>query len=246
MQIVVPLAGPDFEAEDGSVKAEYLLDGQPLLRRAVESRPWWRAGEADDRDLVFVLRDTDRSRRFAAESLATWYPRARSVFLGDMTGGAAMSALAGVGLVAHLDGPLCIDLADILYDGPADMTACLNRSGVGAMIPVFPSSDPLYSYLREENGVVVEAAEKRVISTMASAGTYFFADAARYLSALAHSLQNRHQVVHKGLFFVCPVVNGIVAAGETVLAIPVQNVIDIKRCNAKKMNNETKGGGYCK
>lgn len=226
----MPLAGPDFERQDGSVKAELTIDGQPLLRRCLEGRSWWQRCQVQSEDLVFVLRDTPRSRRFAEESLAAWYPGAQVVTLSATAGGAALSALAGVALAGHAAGLLCVDLVDIEYRSTFDPVRCFaERSDVGAAALVFASTNPAYSYLRTAgDGNVVEAAEKRVISPYASAGTYVFDSAATYLEALAHNLRHREAVTHKGLFFVCPLFNGVIASGRRVILEQVHDVRDIK------------------
>jgi hypothetical protein len=228
--VIVPLAGPDFERPDGSVKAEIVVDGRPLLRRCLEERSWWRRRQVLSEDLVFVLRDAPRSRRFAGESLAAWYPGAQVVTLSATACGAALSALAGVALADHEAGPLCVDLMDIEYRTTFDPVRCFAEgSDVGAVALTFASSNPLYSYLRTDaEGRVVEAVEKRVISPHASAGTYFFDSAATYLEALAHNLRHREAVTHNGLFFVCPLYNGVIAAERRVILEKVHNVRDVK------------------
>lgn len=230
MKVIVPLAGPDFERQDGSVKAEMLIDGEPLLRRCLERRAWWQHGQVRSEDLLFVLRDAPRSRRFAGECLAAWYPGAQVVTLSATACGAAMSALAGVALIGHAAGPLCVDLVDIEYRSGFDPNLCFGeRSDVGAVALVFASTDPAYSYLRTDaDGNVVEATEKRVISPHASAGTYFFDSPATYLEALAHNLRHRADVMHKGLFFVCPLYNGVIAGGGRVILEQVHDVRDIE------------------
>lgn len=229
IRVLVPLAGPDFEMGEGRVKAEFLLDGVPLLRAALESRPWWRSGAATDADLIFVLRDTTVSRRFADTALRDWYPEAARIFIGRSTRGAALSALAGLALIDDPSAVLCVDLVDILYESAFDpVEAFAADPDLGGACLAFPSQHPFYSYLREEDGVVVEAAEKRVISENASAGTYVFRDAATYLGALAHSLSNAAAVTYRDLFFVCPLMNGVIASGRKVICSAVEGVRDIK------------------
>ncbi len=229
MKVVVPLAGPDFELPNGSVKAEHPVSNEPLLRNVLERRPWWQSGLVRDSDLVFVMRDSPRVRAFATGPLASWYPAARQVLISATTGGAALSALAGVSLIADAEAPLCVDLVDIGYRSTLDVPAALAASGAHAIALVFSSTNPLYSYLRtDERGRVVEAAEKRVISSNASAGTYIFASPAVYLNAIAHNLDRRHEVMHKGFFFVCPLYNGVLAAGGRVILEFVEDVVDIK------------------
>jgi hypothetical protein len=226
---VVPLAGPDFVRPDGSVKALMEVEGQPLLRRALESRSWWRSGALREAGLVFVLRDLEVSRAFARDVLASWYPAAHTVFLSTLTGGAALSALAGVALVAQHHVPVSIDLVDILYEDaarPEELFA--GRSRAGALALYFSADNPAYSYLElSSENRVIRSREKQVISPHASAGTYFFRSPSVYLRAAAHSLDHRERLAHRGLIFVCPALNGVVEEGWEVHAAAVTEVRDV-------------------
>lgn len=229
MRTIVPLAGPDFELADGGVKAMVESEGRPLLRRALERRPWWTSGQVRSTDLVFVLRDTPASQAFANNTLRDWYPGASVVSIGSYTRGAALSALAGIALMDRTDEAICVDLADIEYVSMLDPVARFTETNAGGIVLTFPSDNPAYSYLATDaSGRVTKAAEKRVISNVASAGTYIFRDAACYLGALAHSLTHAEDVMYRNLFFVCPLVNGLVAQGLDVLLEPVTEVVDIK------------------
>jgi hypothetical protein len=229
MRVIVPLAGPDFVRPDGSVKAEVVLQDRPLLIAALGSRPW--ATQVAPEDHVFVLMDRPETRAFASGPLLEWYPSAARVFLGQHSKGAALSALAGVAMGRAGEGPLIIDLADILYASDLEPGAVFSRdAGCGAIALAFQSRLPSYSYLRlDDEGRVVEAAEKRVISTNASAGTYIFADAPVFLNAVAHALRNFSGQQHNGLLYVCPLLNGVLAAGYSVELAPVTDVVDIKQ-----------------
>lgn len=229
MKIVVPLAGPDFERPDGSIKADTLVDGRPLLEATLERRPWWGHGRAGPADVVFVLKDTLRARAYGEDALRSRYPGAGLVYISRTTGGTALSALAALSLIGDAEAPVCVDLVDIAYRSAFDQRAAFASKDVGAVALVFPSQNPVYSYLRQDvSGDVVEAAEKRVISDQASAGTYFFANPSIYLKSMAHNLDHRQAVTHKGLFFVCPLYNGVIASGVRVVLEPVSEVVDIK------------------
>lgn len=227
---IVPLAGPDFVRADGTIKALLQVEGQPLLRRALESRSWWRSGALRSDGLVFVLRDADASRAFAEDFLASWYPGAHVVFVSTSTGGAALSALAGLALMAHRDAPVCIDLVDILYaDEARPLALFANEAKAGALSLCFASNNPAYSYLDlSYDGIMLRSREKTVISSHASAGTYFFRSPSVYMRAAAHSLDHRRELAYRDLIFVCPTLNGVVAGGWDVHVCPVSNVLDVK------------------
>lgn len=215
MKCVVPLAGPDLVHPAHGFRPLVPVEGVPLLERALRSRAW--AGQLAGSDHVFVTRAVDDIERLEAW-LADRWPGCRIVRLGSMTDGAMLSALAGIAALGGDDEVIAVDLADILFaDGPADPQALFD-AGVGAVIPVFESQEDCYSYLRSEGGRVVEAAEKRVISDAASAGVYFFRDRATYLRAAADALGQAERLTFKGIHFVCPMANCVIAQGLEVLA----------------------------
>lgn len=226
LNIIIPMAGNDFERADGSVKAEMPVEETTLLGATLEARAWWNGGAVP----VFVLRDKPVSRRYARETLLTRYPAARIVWLSEMSGGAAWSAAAGAALVAFPDAPVVVDLCDIMFDSDADIAAIFATDpNLGGLALTFGSRHPQYSYLSiGDDGRVLEAREKVVISDNASAGVYAFRNVAVFHLALAHSLQNRASLSHNGLLFVCPMLNGVVAHGLDVRTLPVRDVFDVK------------------
>ncbi|WGW06066.1 glycosyltransferase family protein [Tropicibacter oceani] len=228
MRVIVPLAGPDFVREGGALKAMIPLDGQLLLRRVLTSRPWAQGVAPEDH--AFVLIDGPETRAFARGELAQWYPGASVTFLSRYTRGAALSALAGMVSGADMGEPIVVDLADILYTSTLDPKAMFAANpACGGIALTFPSDNPAYSYLRlDAFGAFSEAAEKRVISNNASAGTYMFRDLPTYLRALAHGLENAASQTFRDLFFVCPLFNGVHDQGKSVLLAPVTDVTDIK------------------
>ena len=227
MEVIVPLAGPDFVSSAGVIKALIPFLGQPLLRHVLTSRPW----AAEVSNYTFILKDGDVTRDFVEQHLRSWYPYCSVVFLSSVTRGAACSAMAGVACQRDPHAPLIVDLADILYSSNlTNVEERLRRSPrCGGLALAFISANPLYSYLRtDETGRVVEAAEKNVISTNASAGTYIFRNSSIYLGAVAHAFGNEASQVYNGLFYVCPLFNGVLAQGKEVELERVHDVVDIK------------------
>jgi len=226
MKCVVPLAGPDLYDPERGFRPLQAFAGRGILETALRGRAWALDGSLGSSDYVFVLRETPRLDVLRCYLESGW-PGSRVATVSTLTGGALFSALAGVALVEG-DETLCIDLADIFFDGPAPFWSNWARE-VGAVTPCFLSDDPAYSYLRREGEVVVEAAEKRVISDRASAGVYFFRDCIVYLQAAAHSILNRRALAYRNTLFVCPSMNGVLAAGLKVEAPLVTNVIPMSK-----------------
>jgi hypothetical protein len=220
MKCIVPLAGPDLVHPDYGFRPMYPVDGRTLLEVAIEGRPW-RAGLTGS-DFTFVVREVKELGRLTCWLEATW-PGCTIVRLPVLTGGAMFSALSGVALQRAEGEVLCIDLADILFQGDLSDPELLFVDRVGMIVPCFRSDDPCYSYLRTEDGQVVEAAEKRVISEHASAGVYFFKDRETYLGAASHAIRNADTLAVGGVHFICPMANGVIARGQSVLIPSVED-----------------------
>lgn len=202
---------------------------EPFLHAALMQRPW--ARHAVSSDYAFVLHDREETRSFASQYLRAWFPDCRLVFMSHFSAGAALSCLAGAALQLDAsNGPIMLDLADILYSTDADPSRhfAQNRDH-GGLALTFQSSNPIYSYLRKnEHGLVVEAAEKKVISNEASAGTYAFRSGPVLLRAIAHALENSATQTYRDLFFVCPLFNGVLAQSLAVATHLVSAVRDVK------------------
>lgn len=225
MTVIVPLAGPDFVLSNGGVKAAVDVDGEPLLRRVLMSRPWVVTAKA----YIFVLHEDLPSRRFADDHLSVWFPGCATVFVSRATAGAALSVAIGVAMADVADEPLIVDLADIIIDLDEDPVRRFEDPRVHGVAVTFESSRPEYSYIRlDPSGRFVEAAEKRVISNHASAGVYLFRNAATYYRALSIALANPHVHTYNNLFYVCPLFNGVAHAGGTVEICAGRKILDIK------------------
>lgn len=232
MNVIVPLAGPDFIQEGGDIKGLLSHDGKALIRSALDSRPW----AYSVRHYSFVLHDCQQARDFANNYLTQWYKNCNLVYVSKYTRGAALSALSGICSLTNFSEPLIIDLADIIYTSNADIRSIFQRlPNVDGIALFFKSSQAQYSYLMSDlSGFLIAAAEKRVISDQASSGTYIFRNSSIFLMAVAHALQNEITQTYNKLFYVCPLFNGIIAQGRKVMLEPVSNVLDIKIIDSPK------------
>jgi hypothetical protein len=231
MQCVVPLAGPQLTHPRYGLIAKYPVDGVPLLRRTLETRPWWIDRRLRAGDLVFVLREGDELREIR-EAVTDWFPQCRIVTLSQLTKGALLSALAGAAAITKLDEPLIIDLADILYDCDLDIEQRFaSDPSTGAIATYFDADDACYSYFTfAPDGTVKFAAEKNVISRNASAGTYIFRTAGHFIAAAGRSLtQTRNELAVGNALFVCPVLNSVVRQGLRVLPVPARNIRSVSK-----------------
>ena len=108
----------------------------------------------------------------------------------------------------------------------------LNYDGA---LQVFKDKDPRWSYARvNEFGEVVETAEKKAISDLASTGLYYFKSSSRYMECYGNL------EVCGGERYVAPIFNQMLNAGQRVGVIPCKKYLcfgtpsDFDACRAGK------------
>ncbi|MBN2719111.1 MAG: hypothetical protein JXX14_24900 [Deltaproteobacteria bacterium] len=228
LQTIIPLAGPDFILPDGSLKPLYPVDGEPLIMRALQSRPWYEKSIKNSENVVFVLRDTSQTPRFK-QFLRGHFPNCRIVTSSHLTRGALLSAAAGVAVLNHPEWPVCIDLVDIIYKIDTDVERILSDDDCAGVLPWFESDNPMYSYLVIDDDNVTQTAEKKVISHHASAGTYFFKDMTTYFHAVSESMQHAEDWTYNNVFFLCPAYNSLTSGRGKIKAVQVTDVIPVSK-----------------
>jgi hypothetical protein len=218
----VPLAGPDFHDPAYGVKPFVRVGEGTLIEATLGRRHWVRTGRLKPEDMIFVLRTTPHTSGAVAQ-LDQLFPQARFIELSGETGGALLSALAGAAF-AQGDAPLVVDLADLAFEADGDMTGQILSPKADGFIPWFRSSDPAYSYLRLDGDRVIQTAEKRVISSFASAGVYSFASTSLFLRAAAGCLADPEAYRVKDALFMCPAYNVLIGQGARIAAGEVSDV----------------------
>jgi hypothetical protein len=170
--------------------------------------------------LIFAVRagDVRRYRLDSVISLAA--PGSALVSVRGQTRGAACTALLCIHHIDPDDELLILsgnEIIDTSYGGLVD--AFRNR-GLDAGVPVFHALHPRYSYVRlDENGMVVEAAEKNPISYHAMAGFTWFRRGGDFVAAAQAVIRKDAQV--NGNFFISLTLNELVLQQKKIGVVPI-------------------------
>lgn len=226
MKVIVPLAGPDLVMEDGSFRPFFPYKNGELVPTILKSRAWYQNGEVVDSDFIFVIRKVEGIETLK-EKFESHFPGCQFVTTESLTGGALLSASLGVSMVTNFQEALCIDLADIDYDCSLNVTKQFEKRKMSGYLLAFRSENKKYSYLKTEGNNVFECAEKRVISNIAFAGTYFFNNSQSFFEAVSESIANRDEYSFKGILFMCPSYNGLIKKGKSVEFDFIENVNEV-------------------
>ncbi len=215
MIVLIPLAAPTdpfFSRSDYHFPKPLIeLQGRPMVELVIDNL---RTLDEDVR-FVFVLRSED-CRAFNLDQVVRLAARGAAdvVILDRPTDGALCSCLMAIDHI--VDGePLVVANGDQILD--IDLPGAISsfrRASADAAVITFDSVHPRWSYVRLEDGRVIEAAEKRPISRNAVAGFYYFRDGADFVACAMDAVKAGQS--SDGRFFISASLNQAVLRGLNV------------------------------
>ncbi|WP_417481986.1 glycosyltransferase family 2 protein [Maricaulis sp.] len=119
---------------------------------------------------------------------------------------------------SYQDAPMMVANSDQLVDFDCGefVKDCVDR-GLDGSILVFRDAEqnPKWSFARTgKDGLVVEVAEKKAISSLATVGIYLFMNGQDFVNAAADMIARNDRV--NGEFYTCPVYNYMIANGKKI------------------------------
>lgn len=213
LTIVVPIGGGAKRFQErGYTFPKPLVEilGKPMIEIVAQN-----LAPSEPHRFVFVARAEDLNRWALREVLDLVCPGCRIVPLRKPTSGALCSVLLAMEEIPA-EGELLVANGDQFLEMAMDEFLSVARASQadGAII-TFPSRHPKWSFAREEDGLVVQVAEKRPISEWATAGIYWFRSAADFLRAAERSIMKNAGIDDQ--FYVCPVFNEMILEDKRVV-----------------------------
>lgn len=218
INIVVTMAGAGARfADRGYLLPKPLISafGEPMYRHAVRSLPLHLA----ERLICVIKRDpqSDRLRRDIEDTFEAFHPIV--VEIDRLTRGQAETILYARHQIAF-HRPILIHNADSAFE---TRFADFPHSADGALF-LFRGSGGTWSYAAmDEQGLVSEVREKEAISPFASTGTYYFRSSVQLMDLIQDAISREKTV--NGEYYIGPLYNVMVAQGQTVRGIEVDQFI---------------------
>ena len=202
MRVLILGAGPQLKDNETPV---WLAEahGEVLVERFVT------ACNGLEAKLIFAVRRQDMRRFHIDDVIKLASPGAALVAIDGDTQGAPCTALLCVHLIDPEDELLILnsnEFLDINYLAPVED---FRQRGLDAGVVTFRSLHPRYSYvLVDDNGLIVEAAEKRPISRHATAGFYWYRRGADFVQSAQDMIRKDAHVDSR--FFISLTLNELV------------------------------------
>ena len=196
--LILAAGGSSYNLPDGSQinKFEFEISGQPLIERIIST---FQSGNT-------YLATPDESTKLNVNQNHIDCVQIRN------TKGALISALIAI-RDCDLNLPIFITPGDALVTERKYQEFCYqslhSKSEISLM--VFDSQNPKFSYIRMRDEKLVEVCEKKVISSKATAGIFYFNTAHLFIKCAEWAIMNNVQT--NGLFFLAPALNFAVVKG---------------------------------
>jgi len=138
------------------------------------------------------------------------------------TEGAACTVLTALKYIDN-DDDLMIANSDQIVDSNINAFIAAGRENdKDGLIMTFRSTHPKWSYVRtDDNGAVIETAEKKVISDRATVGIYYFKHGSDFVRGAQAMIEKNIRTNNE--FYVCPVYNELILADKAVGAYDIDS-----------------------
>lgn len=220
INLVIPMAGLGSRfAKAGYTDPKPFIQflGKTMIEHVVDAFPQM-AGYSTH--LIFIIQKEHDETYGAEAMLKSKWPGCDVIIIDGLTEGAACTILKAEHLIDNDSIMAIMNSDNIIHFDNTVVARILANQDVDGLIMTFEDTDPKWSYAKIDNYFnVTEVAEKKPISTHATAGLYFWRSGSSFVSSAKSMILKNIRVNNE--FYVAPVYNENVEAGEKIVIAPV-------------------------
>ena len=219
LNILIPMAGAGSRFQ----KAGYIfpkplieINNKPMIQCVIDSLKL-------DGNYIFIVQKEHQEKYNINSVLKILKPNCKIIELDEITEGAACTTLLAKKFIDN-NNPLIIANSDqyIEWDSIRSMYN-FNSKKIDGSILTFEAIHPKWSYAKvDNNNLVTEVAEKKVISKNATVGVYFWKKGNDYVKYAEQMIQKNIRVNNE--FYVCPVFNEAIKDKKRIIIDPVDEM----------------------
>lgn len=209
INVLIPMAGLGSRfIEKGYALPKPLIKmfGKPMIQLVVESLNL-------KANYIFIVQKEHYVKYHLEDVLDEIAPGCKIVQVDGLTDGAARTALMAKDLINN-DTPLVISNSDqvVAWDSFVFKSILASHS----VVALFHANDPKWSFAKiEEDGLISEIAEKKVISDNASVGIYGWKTGSDFVKYAEQMIDKDIRTNNE--FYIAPVYNEAIADGEKII-----------------------------
>ena len=216
MHILIPMAGRGkrFEAAGYSFPKPLIdIDDKPMIQIIIEN--------LNLLGKYIFLCQKEHYEKYALDKLLTMLcPNCEILPIEGITDGAAVTALKAKELINN-DEELIIANSDQWINwNPQHFLSFLRNNDADGGIVTFISTHPKWSFVKlNEAGLVIEVAEKKPISNIATVGIYYYKHGKTFVEAAEQMITKNIRTNNE--FYIAPTFNEIIQNGGKIFHYPI-------------------------
>lgn len=211
LNVLIPMAGAGSRFQEAGFtfpKPLIEVKGKPMIQAVVENLNL-------KAKFIFIVQEKDFAKYNLAFLLNLIAPGCEIVQVDGLTEGAASTTLLAKKYIDSNKSLLIANSDQIIDWKPSESMYSFETSNIDGAILTFNSIHPKWSYAKiDSEGLVVEVAEKKPISDLATVGVYYWRRGSDYVKYAEQMINEEVRV--NGEFYVCPVYNFAIADGKRI------------------------------
>jgi len=216
MKILIPMAGKGKRFEDAGYsfpKPLIDINGKPMIQIIIENLNF-------PAEHIFLCQKEHSEKYSLKELLDFISPNCKIVQVKGITEGAACTALLAKELINN-DEELIIANSDQWVDwNNQHFLSYLRNNDASGGIVTFIATHPKWSFVKiNDKNEVLEVAEKRPISNIATVGIYYFKKGKYFVEAAEQMI--RKNIRTNNEFYIAPTYNEMIEAKKKILHYPI-------------------------
>jgi len=219
LNVLIPMAGAGSRFSDAGFtfpKPLIEVKGMPMIQAVVENLNL-------KARFIFIVQEKDYSKYNLFFLLNLIAPGCEIVQVSGLTEGAACTTLLAKKFIDSEKSLLIANSDQIIDWNPSETMYALETTDIDGAILTFSSIHPKWSYARvDQDGDVVEVAEKKPISDLATVGIYYWRRGSDYVRYAEQMINTDERV--NGEFYVCPVYNYAIKDSRRIITKSVDRM----------------------
>jgi HAD superfamily hydrolase (TIGR01509 family) len=211
LNILIPMAGAGSRFENAGYsfpKPLIEVHGKPMIQVIVENLNI-------DAKFIYIVRKEHYDKYNLEYLLKLLTPNCEILITNEVTEGAACTTLLAKNLINNEKSLLIANSDQFIEWNSSETIYSFMSEGIDGGIVTFNSTHPKWSYARtNDEGIVLEVAEKKPISNLATVGVYFWRKGLDYVKYAENMIEKNIRTNSE--FYVCPVYNQAIEDGKKI------------------------------
>lgn len=214
--------GSRFSQKGYAVPKPFIdVNGKPMIQCVSENLSF-------DAEYIFLVRKSHLEEHKGITEMLNLISnrRCKIVEVDTLTEGAACTALLAKNYINDEDDLMIANSDQIIEYNAENFNLFRNLTHVDAIAFSFYDTNPKWSFLKTNSkGLVIEVAEKKAISNIATCGIYWYRRGRDFVRAAERMINNNLRVNNE--FYIAPVYNEMIADGMTIAPFFVHKMYGI-------------------